>query len=80
MEDLSPRPGDLDLIEMASRDEISSLQLTRLKTKREIVDKALELLVRSESRKGLLRHYGTGIWKGDLKAMRRKRARSKDSL
>ena len=55
-------------------------KLTRLKTKREIVDKALELLVRSESRKGLLRHYGTGIWKGDLKAMRRKRARSKDSL
>lgn len=49
-------------------------KLTRLKTKREIVDKALELLVRSESRKGLLRHYGTGIWKGDLKAMRRKRS------
>ena len=48
-------------------------KLTRLKTKREIVDKALELLVRSESRKGLLRHYGAGIWKGDLKAMRRKR-------
>lgn len=48
-------------------------KLTRLKTKREIVDKALELLVRSESRKGLLRHYATGIWKGDLKAMRRKR-------
>jgi Arc/MetJ family transcription regulator len=48
-------------------------KLTRLKTKREIVDKALELLVRSESRKGLLLHYGTGIWKGDLKAMRRKR-------
>ena len=48
-------------------------KLTRLKTKREIVDKALELLVRSESRKGLLSHYGTGIWKGDLKAMRRKR-------
>jgi hypothetical protein len=43
------------------------------------VDKALELLVRSESRKGILRHYGTGIWKGDLKAMRRNRARSKNS-
>ena len=55
-------------------------KLTRLKTKREIVDKALELLVRSESRKGLLRHYGTGIWKGDLKAMRKNRARSKDNL
>ena len=48
-------------------------KLTRLKTKREIVDAALELLVRSESRKGILRHYGTGIWKGELKAMRRNR-------
>ena len=49
-------------------------KLTHLKTKREIVDAALELLVRSESRKGILGHYGTGIWKGDLKAMRRNRA------
>src|SRR5271165_1890171 len=48
-------------------------KLTRLKTKRQIVDKALELLVRSESRKGILRYYGSGIWKGDPKAMRRNR-------
>lgn len=48
-------------------------KLTGLKTKREIVDRALELLVRSESRKGVLAYYGTGIWKGDLKAMRRAR-------
>jgi Arc/MetJ family transcription regulator len=48
-------------------------KLTRLKTKRQIVDKALELLVRSESRKGILRYYGTGIWKGNLKASRRNR-------
>ena len=48
-------------------------KLTRLKTKRQIVDKALELLVRSESRKGILRFYGSGIWKGDLKALRRNR-------
>jgi Arc/MetJ family transcription regulator len=48
-------------------------KLTRLKTKREIVGKALELLVRSESRKGILRYRGSGIWKGDLKAMRRNR-------
>lgn len=32
MEDLSPRPGELDPIETASRDEISALQLKRLKT------------------------------------------------
>jgi Arc/MetJ family transcription regulator len=48
-------------------------RLTRLKTKRQIVDKALELLVRSESRKGILRYYGSGIWKGDLRASRRNR-------
>ena len=48
-------------------------KLTRLKTKRQIVHKALELLVRSETRKGILRYYGTGIWKGDLKASRRNR-------
>jgi Arc/MetJ family transcription regulator len=49
-------------------------KLTRLKTKRAIVDKALELLVRSESRKGILRYFGSGIWKGDLKRLRRNRA------
>jgi Arc/MetJ family transcription regulator len=49
-------------------------KLTRLKTKRQIVDRALELLVRSESRKGILRYYGAGIWKGDLKASRRNRS------
>jgi Arc/MetJ family transcription regulator len=48
-------------------------KLTRLKTKRQIVDRALELLVRSESRKAILHYYGSGIWKGDLKASRRNR-------
>jgi Arc/MetJ family transcription regulator len=48
-------------------------KLTRLKTKRQIVDKALELLVRSESRKGILRYYGSGNWNGDPKALRRNR-------
>lgn len=48
-------------------------KLTRLKTKRQIVDKALELLVRSETRKAILRYYGSGIWRGDLKAARRNR-------
>jgi len=47
-------------------------KLTRLKTKREIVDRALELLVRSETRKGIIRFYGSGVWNADLKAERRK--------
>lgn len=55
-----------DLIRKARR-------LTRLKTKREIVDRALELLVRSETRKGMLAYYASGIWRGNLKAMRRNR-------
>ena len=49
-------------------------KLTRLKTKREIVAKALELLVRTESRKGILKYQGSGIWEGDLKQMRRNRS------
>ncbi len=48
-------------------------KLTGLKTKRAIVDRALDLLVRTEKRKGLLRFYGSGVWKGDLRARRRNR-------
>ena len=48
-------------------------KLTRLKTKREIVDRALELLVRSEDRKSILHHHGSGIWKGNYKVARRNR-------
>jgi Arc/MetJ family transcription regulator len=48
-------------------------KLTRLKTKREVVNTALALLVRQEKLKGILRFKGSGIWKGDLKAMRRNR-------
>ena len=36
-----------------------------------MVNKALNLLVRSESRNGILRYYGSGIWKVDLESSRR---------
>jgi Arc/MetJ family transcription regulator len=48
-------------------------KLTGFETKRKIVDRALELLVCSESRKAILLYYGSGIWKGDFKASRRNR-------
>ncbi len=48
-------------------------KLSGAKTKRETVHRALGLLVRAEARKGILRYYGSGIWKGDAKAMRRNR-------
>jgi Arc/MetJ family transcription regulator len=52
---------------------LKARKLTRLKTKREIVHRALELLVRYESRKGIFRYYGSGVCKGNLKAARRNR-------
>ena len=48
-------------------------KLTRLKTKRQIVHRALESLVKAEERKGMLRYFGSGIWEGNLKLMRRNR-------
>ena len=48
-------------------------RLTGLKTKKAVVGRALEELVRIETRKGILRYYGSGIWKGNLKALRRNR-------
>ena len=51
-------------------------KLTRLRTKQQIVDRALDLLVRSESRKGILKYYGSGIWRGDLKMSRRTSSRA----
>ncbi len=49
-------------------------KLTRLHTKREIVHRALEALVQSEARKVILLYRGSGLWRGDLKALRRNRA------
>ena len=61
---------NIDLDEALMR---KAQKLTRLRTKRQVVNRALELLVRSESRKGILRYYGAGIWEGDLKTSRRNR-------
>ncbi len=48
-------------------------RLTGLTTKKAVVHRALEGLVRAEARKGILNFYGSGVWQGDLKAMRRTR-------
>jgi Arc/MetJ family transcription regulator len=58
---------DEDLVRKARK-------LTRLKTKRDVINQALELLVGSEIREGILPYFGRGIWKGDLKRLRRNRA------
>ena len=66
----SPMRTNIDIDENLIR---KARKLTRLKSKRQIVDRALELLVRSEGRKGILRYYGSGVWQGDLKTGRRNR-------
>jgi len=48
-------------------------KLTGLKGANKIVQQSLELLVTVESRKGILCYFGSGIWRGDLKHMRRNR-------
>ena len=60
-------------IEINERSIRQARKLPGLKTKREIVERALQLLVRLETRKGILRFYGSGVWKGDLKSSRRNR-------
>ncbi|MBI3319341.1 MAG: type II toxin-antitoxin system VapB family antitoxin [Candidatus Omnitrophica bacterium] len=48
-------------------------RLTHLSKKVEIVNYALEELVKRERRKGLLKLMGSGCWQGNLEEMRRSR-------
>ncbi len=50
-----------------------SRELTELKTNSEVVNAALDLLVRTEGLKGILSYFGSGIWRGDPRRMRRNR-------
>ena len=49
------------------------LKFTGLKTRRALVQRALEDLVRREQQMGLLELEGKVAWTGDLAAMRRRR-------
>ncbi|HEY7837034.1 MAG TPA: type II toxin-antitoxin system VapB family antitoxin [Terriglobales bacterium] len=60
-------------IEIDDRLMAQAQRLSGARTKRETVERALELLVEREQFKEILRYRGSGIWEGDLKAMRRNR-------
>ncbi len=47
-----------------------ALVATGLKTKREVVEEGLRVLVRAENRAGILALRGTVTWDGDLDDMR----------
>jgi Arc/MetJ family transcription regulator len=49
------------------------LTMTHYKTKKELVNHALEEFVRKIRRKGILRLMGSNCWEGNLSEMRRSR-------
>jgi Arc/MetJ family transcription regulator len=47
-----------------------AMDLTKISTKKALINKALEELIKSNTRKGMLKFIDSGIWEGDLKEMR----------
>jgi Arc/MetJ family transcription regulator len=50
-----------------------AMDLTKISTKRALINKALEELIKSNTRKGMLKFMDSGIWEGNLKKMREMR-------
>jgi Arc/MetJ family transcription regulator len=46
------------------------MQIGKIKTKKEAVDRALDVLLRNLSAKELLKTKGSNVWEGDLGEMR----------
>ena len=47
-----------------------AMDLTNISTKKALINKALEELIKSNTRKGMLKYMDSGIWEGNLKEMR----------
>jgi len=47
-----------------------AMKITRISTKKALINKALEELIKSNSRKGMLEYIDSGVWEGSLKEMR----------
>jgi Arc/MetJ family transcription regulator len=47
-----------------------AMKITRISTKKALINKALEELIKSNSRKEMLNYIDSGIWEGNLKEMR----------
>ena len=47
-----------------------AMALTKIPTRRALIHKALEELIRSNTRKDILKYADSGIWEGSLKEMR----------
>ena len=47
-----------------------AMALTKISTKKALINKALEELIKSNTRKGILKYMDSGIWEGNLNEMR----------
>ena len=47
-----------------------AMDLTRITTKKALINKALEELVKSNTRREMLKYIDSGVWKGNLRKMR----------
>jgi Arc/MetJ family transcription regulator len=47
-----------------------AMKITRIPTKKALINKALEELIKSNSRKSMLKYIDSGVWEGSLKEMR----------
>jgi len=47
-----------------------AMKITRISTKKALINKALEELIKSSSRKGMLEYINSNVWEGNLKDMR----------
>ena len=47
-----------------------AMNLTKITTKKALINKALEELVKSNTRKGMLKFIDSGVWEGNLKEIR----------
>ena len=47
-----------------------AMNLTRITTKKALINYALEELIKSNTRKGMLKYIDSGVWEGNLKQMR----------
>jgi len=47
-----------------------AMDLTKITTKKAVINKALEELIKSNTRKKMLKYIDSGVWEGNLKEMR----------
>jgi len=44
-----------------------AMKITQISTKKDLINKALEELIKTNNRKGMLEYIDSGVWEGNLK-------------